>query len=270
MSGNFKLSVFRYTENMAAPKYDSYEIPKEDGLTVLQGLFTILETHDDPPAFRRYQCNRGQCCSCLMTINGEVKRACTTPLSDETIVEPLHDYPIIRDLIVDFGKLEGNVVIRKGSIIQWPKKNWNIYRKHKNLIHFDADLCTECRLCQDACPINRYTDLSGKYGEKLALPILLSMQDGRLNTNNVCSHCSNAPCMYFCPAKVITRDDRSGAVMIEKEFCIGCGMCISACPNDAVFLDMQRGKAIKCELCGGIPQCVENCPTEALKYGSQD
>jgi len=55
--------------------------------------------------FRNYFCGRGLCAGCRLTVDGTVKKACHTLLEPgrEYIVEPLKDYPVIRDLVVDFG-----------------------------------------------------------------------------------------------------------------------------------------------------------------------
>jgi len=51
--------------------------------------------------------------------------------------------------------------------------------------------------------------------------------------------------------------------VIEKE-CVGCGLCIEACPFDAIELDDQKVAQIdldKCTLCGA---CVEACTFDAI------
>jgi len=269
MSETARLKVFRYDESMERPRYDIYEVPREKGQTVLQALFEIIDDdrHFDPPAFRRYQCNRGQCCSCLMTINGEIKRACTTEIEDEMVIEPLQDFPIIRDLIVDFGNLIDNRLIRKGALIQWTKPNGEIYRGIRGSISFREKDCNACGSCQEVCPINNFHNLNDKFGRKMTPPILFPIEnDSIASLRSICSQCDSAPCMHFCPTKTITRDHKTGAVSVDGNYCIGCGMCLTACPNDAVFLNMERGIAVKCELCKGEPLCVENCPTGALNF----
>lgn len=264
-----KLKIFRFDETMKAPKYTTYDVPWEKGQTVLQALFWIKDHCDEAPAFRRYQCNRGQCCSCLMTINGETKRACTTPVEDEIVLEPLQDYPVVRDLIVDFGKMVEGHLVRKGTMIQWRKPVLQIDRAKKKKILFHAEKCTLCAVCQDVCPVNSRENLSDKGGTRAALPVLFAIRNGELDLHAVCAQCSNAPCRHFCPAQVISRDERTGAIVVAKEHCIGCGLCLTACPNDAIFLDAERGKATKCELCGGDPLCVKNCPSGALEWVSE-
>ena len=53
----------------------------------------------------RWSCRMGVCGSCGMMVNGEPKLTCATFLSDyapgPVRVEPLKNFPVLRDLIVD-------------------------------------------------------------------------------------------------------------------------------------------------------------------------
>ena len=52
-------------------------------------------------------------------------------------------------------------------------------------------------------------------------------------------------------------------ISISKNRCVGCGICISNCPSDA--LSVEEGIAVvnqgKCTTCG---ICVKNCPQDAI------
>jgi carbon-monoxide dehydrogenase iron sulfur subunit len=58
----------------------------------------------------------------------------------------------------------------------------------------------------------------------------------------------------------------SGMVIVDAEKCIGCWMCIIACPYGVLTRDISNKTVAKCDLCPGrdIPVCVANCPNEAL------
>jgi len=51
-------------------------------------------------------------------------------------------------------------------------------------------------------------------------------------------------------------------VIVDKEKCISCGKCITACPGRIPLLHPKDNKAIICDLCSGDPECVKVC-TEA-------
>jgi ferredoxin len=52
------------------------------------------------------------------------------------------------------------------------------------------------------------------------------------------------------------------AAKVDKEQCTGCGICVDACPQEAISLnDIAKVDAEKCTDCG---TCVEECPNEAI------
>ena len=56
-----KLNIFRFDPAVdEAPRYRNYKVVEKDNLTVIRALFKLAADDPDPPAFRRYMCNRGQ------------------------------------------------------------------------------------------------------------------------------------------------------------------------------------------------------------------
>ena len=88
----------------ASPRHQSYDVPEEDRMTVLDGLLHI-QRHLDRTLTFRFNCRAGMCGSCGVRVNGTERLACSTRLSavpDSTVtVDPLRHLPVIQDLMVD-------------------------------------------------------------------------------------------------------------------------------------------------------------------------
>jgi Fe-S-cluster-containing dehydrogenase component len=88
----------------------------------------------------------------------------------------------------------------------------------------------------------------------------------------LCNHCSLSVCNQVCPvgAAYLTPD---GVVLVDAEWCIGCGYCVQACPYSTRYIRPRDHVADKCTLCyhritrGLQPACVEVCPTSARIFG---
>ena len=79
-----------------------------------------------------------------------------------------------------------------------------------------------------------------------------------------CHHCVDPWCVKVCPTGA-TYQREDGIVVIDEEACIGCGLCINACPYQARFRNTITGKVDKCNAClprleaGEQPACVATC-----------
>lgn len=81
-----------------------------------------------------------------------------------------------------------------------------------------------------------------------------------------CQQCDTAPCMNVCPSSALKRDALTGAIIVDEALCIGCKMCVSACPFGCIYFAPGLKFAVKCNLCNGDPKCVQNCMAGALHY----
>ena len=267
MGERAKLRIFRFDESRAHPSYTDYEVPMAEVTTVLQALFYIRDHYDDVPAFRRYQCNRGQCCSCLMTINHRPRRACVTKVEPEMVLEPLKGYPIIRDLVVDYGSTNDGYFKRNGTALEWAGNQLKAVPRYH--LEIDPDFCTGCELCVQACPKNHRENVQTRYGEEVAGEVTLVLKQYLIEAVRFCHQCDPAACLDVCPLDALARDPGSGAVVVNEEKCIACGLCLNACPYENIVLYMERGKALKCDLCLGQPECVAACPEGAIQVVGQ-
>lgn len=143
-----RLRIRRQDGPGQAPRWEVREIHHEEGHTVLSAL--MERNSEVPPVALEASCLEEACGSCAMLINGRARLACGTlleGLADKdglVTVEPLSKFPVVRDLVVDRGRVRAD------------------------LLHMDATLgetrigdssrvqelaaCVACGACLEACP----------------------------------------------------------------------------------------------------------------------
>jgi Fe-S-cluster-containing hydrogenase component 2 len=72
--------------------------------------------------------------------------------------------------------------------------------------------------------------------------------------------------MSVCPKEAIFADDELSRIMIDYDKCIGCRMCVAACPFGAMEFDAEIKRVVKCDLCDGDPMCAKLCAYGAIRY----
>ena len=100
-----RMTVTRYRPGEdREPVTQSFSIPYHDDWVVLDALQYVKDRIDGTLSFR-WSCHMGVCGSCGMMVNGTPKLTCAAFLRDyypaEIVVEPLANFPVVRDLIVD-------------------------------------------------------------------------------------------------------------------------------------------------------------------------
>jgi carbon-monoxide dehydrogenase iron sulfur subunit len=132
------------------------------------------------------------------------------------------------------------------------------------VVFVDVDRCIACLNCVRACSFQQEA-IGGCVDPNIFVHV--DLEQRRIFTNT-CLQCRTALCMKVCPARALSRDPRTQAIVVNKDLCIGCAMCVSVCPFGSVHLDEVRRVASKCDLCSGRPRCVQVCMAKALHYGS--
>ena len=140
-------------------KFIEYQIPYEKWTTVLDTILDVKK-HLDHSIAVRYSCRQASCGSCGMIINGRPRLACFTKISEldsrVITVEPMNNFPIIRDLVVGFDRLfkthkklkpyiisEDSETISTKEFLQTPQEV-------EKYIQFAN--CIKCGLCNSVCP----------------------------------------------------------------------------------------------------------------------
>jgi Fe-S-cluster-containing dehydrogenase component len=148
--------------------------------------------------------------------------------------------------------------------------------------------------CTQACIWSRYVPEGQQWIEVFEQPMSHLPGAPRQFMPLPCVQCQNAPCVNVCPVGA-TFHTAEGTVLIDQERCIGCRLCMAACPYDRRFFNWgdpvqpafvseapydpetqvpaMRGTVMKCDFCpemtreGGLPWCVTGCPRGAIYIG---
>ncbi len=162
----------------------------------------------------------------------------------------------------------------------------------------DLTRCIGCRTCEAACnkehglpePKLPFDDFSvfdqtfhdgkqkrrtgddaytvvNRYDQDQGAPVFRKIQ---------CNHCNEPACLTSCFVNAYTKT-KEGAVIYNADVCVGCRMCMVACPFRIPAYSYDSAlhpQVIKCNFCydtrlkyGKPPACVEACPQEALTFG---
>ena len=175
----------------------------------------------------------------------------------------------------------------------------------------DVRKCVGCSACTVACAVEN------KLPPGMFYRVVLEETTGdypdvrRRFFPRPCLHCDQPPCVEPCPVTPVkaTRKRPDGIVEVDYETCIGCGLCVAACPYGARFLDsgefftdgtpkrqayegvpaweygrerkrdgtsLPVSKARKCHLClhrleaGMLPACVTTCICNGVYIGDMN
>ncbi|MGB8644355.1 MAG: 2Fe-2S iron-sulfur cluster-binding protein [Anaerolineae bacterium] len=214
----------------AKPHFDSFTIPVDPDEYILDGIERVWAFHDRSLCFR-HACHHSTCGACGMRVNGVEKLTCITPVHTMTKnggvvkVEPLRNFPVVSDLVVDLGLLyERTELMGQQAVISLADEPAGPVAGHQpeNKESLRLSDCIECGLCVSACPIVATTP---NYLAPAALaaaqqnglnrrPDLLKWVDGE---NGVWRCHSAFECSAVCPSNV----DPAGRIMDLRRQVIG-------------------------------------------------
>jgi succinate dehydrogenase / fumarate reductase, iron-sulfur subunit len=158
-----KLKVFRYDPSRdGRHRYETYVVPVGRDTTVLSALLYVKERLDQSLSIR-FSCRMATCGSCGMMINGVPRLACYTLVSQlkskTIVVQPLNNFPIIKDLVADFTDFFGKhrdmkpYLMRLDTYTQ-EKSNTFYPQTDEELVRYiQFAYCIKCGLCYAACPV---------------------------------------------------------------------------------------------------------------------
>lgn len=149
-----KLRLFRFDPSRdEAPYYEVHSVPRRPHMRVLDVLNQVYEEGDDSLAHRWY-CGTKKCGECAVTVNGQPLLSCWEPAADEMTCEPLANFPVIRDLVVDTAPYEQVIMglepfMTRSTRPDFPEKVSHAAMKPAH--HLSK--CIECNVCTAAVPV---------------------------------------------------------------------------------------------------------------------
>jgi len=114
--------------------------------------------------------------------------------------------------------------------------------------------CSGCRKCEIICSLFH----EGKIWPEASRIRVFMLVPGA-EFPHFCSQCHDHPCVESCPVDALSISEETGAILVDKEKCTGCGVCIDACPGRIPHLHPTDNYVLICDLCGGDPQCAKVC-----------
>lgn len=179
-----------------------------------------------------------------------------------------------------------------------PYNDWRIEDAEWTMV-IDLSKCDGCTdvdtpRCTTACIEGHYTPDDHEYIK------VFEMTDGLTDNEHFfprpCQQCINPPCVHVCPVSAAWQRDGDRLTLIDHSRCIGCRLCMAACPYEVRFFHFEenpkandipddeyedqmpfslvkdKGITAKCEFCGlqflgQLPHCVSACDEGALYFG---
>jgi len=157
---HIEIECLRYDpERDQEPRFESWQVPFSDDMSVLQGLQYIKDHLDGSLSFR-WSCRMAICGSCGHMLNGVPQLSCHAFLRDyfpgKLRVEPLQHFPIVRDLVVDQSDFLDKLASVKPYLVprlEQPLATGAQRQTPQQMAKYYAySQCINCLLCYAACP----------------------------------------------------------------------------------------------------------------------
>jgi carbon-monoxide dehydrogenase iron sulfur subunit len=138
-------------------------------------------------------------------------------------------------------------------------------------LYYTIDKCLGCKSCEVACAVAHSIagDLFKTIKEEvLSLPRKKVLSAKGKNYPVSCRHCKDPKCVEACMAAALIYDAEKGIVIHDETRCVGCWMCVMACPYAAIRPNLKTKMPVRCDKCKDKdePSCVKACPTGAIIF----
>lgn len=220
---SIKMVVTRQDDADGKSYTEEFELPYRPNMNVISALMEIqrnpvkADGGETSPVCWESNCLEEVCGACSMIINGKPRQACTAlidKLEQPIQIAPMSTFPVIRDLVIDRGRMfnalkkvkawipiDGTYDLGPGPRMAEAKRQWA----------YELSKCMTCGVCLEACPnVNEKSDFIG--------PAAIS-QVRLFNAH---------------PTGEMNKDERLDALMTDGGI-EGCGNsqnCVRSCPKE--------------------------------------
>lgn len=132
----------------------------------------------------------------------------------------------------------------------------------EKILMVHPEKCIGCGTCELACSFQQEEEFNPS---RSRVTVLRWLRES-LSIPLTCLQCDDPACEKVCMVGAITKNGKTGLVSVDEDICVGCRLCVSACPFGGMNYDQKKQRVFKCDLCDGDPQCAAFCPTDALEY----
>ena len=165
----------------------------------------------------------------------------------------------------------------KPATLMYPVVQREWQERTRGSIDIEAESCILCGICSKRCPTNAIETY-----RTTGLWTIHRMQ---------CIQCGE--CAAACPKKCLSMNQKytepqpekvvdsveipikkaaggaaDGDLTCNKEACVFCGLCVKACPADAIKVDRKaKTWEVDKDACAKCGACVEKCPKKCLSMG---
>jgi len=184
--------------------FKSYQTEVSDGMVVLDVVHRI-QAEQAPDLAVRWNCKAGKCGSCSAEINGRPRLMCMTrmdtlPVERPITLQPMHTFPLIRDLVTDVSwnyKVKQQIKPFKPRAPDAADGTWRMSQSDVDRVQ-EFRKCIECFLCQDVCHVLREHEKHAEFIGPRFLVYSAALEMHPLDTEDRLSDLKQAHGIGYC------------------------------------------------------------------------
>lgn len=244
----FDVKILRQDAPQQASYWERHRVDYETDMNVISVLQKVAaqakSTDGQPVAPVAWDCNCLEeiCGACTMVINGRVRQACSALVDrlledhpGEIELQPMQKFPVVRDLVVDRGRLFAALTRTKSWITvdgYYDKGPGPRMSQEEQEEEYPLSQCMSCGCCLDACPQYVKVELSQNNGETDEQ--FAARQRKAFDHSFVGAHAISQVVRFNGhPTGEMQAGERLDALMTEGgiQYCGNAQNCVAVCPK---------------------------------------